>query len=65
MKTQHTFKSENQAIEASIELNLWGSRRNRGAIIAYRDRSTVFLRPEFTSKDSIRELSRLVEGIES
>lgn len=65
MKTQHTFKSEDSAIEASIALNLWGSRRNRGAIIAYRDRSTVFLRPEFTSKDTLREFSRLIEGIES
>ena len=65
MKTSYVFKSEDSAIEASIELNLWGSRRNRGAIIAYRDRATVSLRPEFSSKDTLREFCRIIEGVES
>ncbi len=65
MKTEHTFRTEDSAIEASIALNLWGSRRNRGAIIAYRDRATVSLRPEFTGKDTLREFCRIIEGIES
>lgn len=65
MKTEHNFRTEDSAIEASIALNLWGSRRNRGAIIAYRDRTTVSLRPEFTGKDTLREFCRIIEGIES
>lgn len=59
MKTEHQFKSEDSAREVSKLLNAWGSRRNNGSAIAFREGSKVILRPEFTSKDSARELAYL------
>jgi len=64
MKTEHLFNSEYSAREASQLLNDWGSRRNNGSIIAFREGSKVILRPEFTSKDSSRELTYLSEAFE-
>ena len=65
MKSEHTFRTEDDAAWVSKELNHWGSRRNYGSTIAFRDGRRVYLRSDFTSRDSMRELSRLVEGIES
>ena len=64
MKTEHQFKSEDSAREVSKLLNAWGSRRNNGNTIAFREGSKVILRPEFTSKDTSRELSYLSESFE-
>jgi hypothetical protein len=64
MKTEHLFNSEYSAREASQLLNDWGSRRNNGNTIALREGSKVILRPEFTSKDSARELAYLSEAFE-
>ena len=64
MKTEHQFKSEDSAREVSKLLNAWGSRRNNGNTIALREGSKVILRPEFTSKDTSRELAYLSEAFE-
>lgn len=64
MKTQHLFKSEDSAREVSRMLNQWGSRRNNGNTIAFREGSKVILRPEFTSKEAQREFSYLSEAFD-
>jgi hypothetical protein len=53
----HTFESRHHAIHFSQALNLWGAKRNNGDTIAFREGKTVTLRPEFTSKDSMREFT--------
>jgi hypothetical protein len=57
----HTFKTVYDASEFSRAINGWGSKRNNGNVIAFRDGCTVSLRPEFTSKESLREFSNLVK----
>lgn len=64
MKTEHIFKSEDSAREVSKLLNAWGSRRNNGNTIAFREGSKVILRPEFTHKETARELAYLCEAFE-
>jgi len=64
MKTEHRFKSEDSAREVVKLLNAWGNRRNNGNTIAFREGVQVILRPEFTSKDSSRELAYLSEAFE-
>jgi hypothetical protein len=64
MKTEHIFKSEDSAREVSKLLNAWGIRRNNGNTIALREGSKVILRPEFTHKETARELAYLCEAFE-
>ncbi len=59
--SSHTFKTVYDASEFSRAINYWGSKRNNGDVIAFRDGCTVSLRPEFTSKDSLREFSYLLQ----
>jgi hypothetical protein len=44
--------------------NAWGAKRNNGIPIAFRDGRKVSLRPEFTSKDTLREFSLLIQALE-
>ena len=64
MKTTHTFKSEDLAIEAAIEINAIGRSRNKGTVVAFRDRFTVTLRPEFTSDYLAKKFSDIVSALQ-
>jgi len=56
-----TFESEYDARHFSQALNSWGARRNNDQPIVFREGKTVTLRPEFTSKESMREFSYQLE----
>lgn len=64
MKTNHTFLLEEHAREFSRMFNSWGAKRNNGATISFREGRKVFLRPEFMSKDTLREFSLLIQALE-
>jgi len=38
-------------------MNAWGGRRNEGQPVVFREGKTVYLRPEFSSKESMREFT--------
>lgn len=64
MKTTHTFLLEEHAREFSRMFNAWGAKRNNGATISFREGRVVTLRPEYTSSDTLREFSLLIEALE-
>ena len=57
-----TFESEYDARHFSQALNSWASRRNNDQPIVFRDGKTVYLRPEFTCKETMREFSYQLEA---
>jgi len=64
MKTTHTFLLEEHAREFSRMFNAWGAKRNGGATISFREGRVVTLRPEFVSRDTLREFSLLIQALE-
>jgi len=57
MNPIHTFQNEDHAQYFSRAMNAWGGRRNEGQPVVFREGKTVYLRPEFSSKESMREFT--------
>jgi hypothetical protein len=62
--TTRIFATLEAACDVCFALNQWGARRNNGATIALRDGKTVTLRPEYTSKETLREFASLAGAFE-
>lgn len=56
-KTEHTFKSEYAAVEAASYLN---SLPGNNTVVAFRDKCKVWLRPEYTTPRTIKNLADMV-----